>query len=217
MSRERFDSLDDLIAQSGICREELATLAEIGALSSFGYDRRAALWQIEKAVRKKGMLFEKVEDVDRAPEAPLPKMTQNERVVADYEGTGLTIGAHPMSLQRRDLAMRGVLRAVDLSQGQHGRRVRFAGSVITRQRPTTAKGFVFLTLEDETGLGNIIVRPRVFADQKALILEQSFLLVEGRLQIQDGVTSVKADRFQKLWNPSLIVPSSSTLHSQFEC
>ena len=202
MSRERFDSLDDLIAQSDICREELATLAEVGALSSFGYDRRAALWQIEKAVRKKGMLFEKVEDVDRAPESPLPKMTQNERVVADYEGTGLTIGAHPMSLQRRDLAMRGVLRAVDLSQGQHGRRVRFAGSVITRQRPTTAKGFVFLTLEDETGLGNIIVRPRVFADQKALILEQSFLLVEGRLQIQDGVTSVKADRFQKLWNAS---------------
>ena len=202
MSRERFDSLDDLIAQSDICREELATLAEVGALSSFDYDRRAALWQIEKAVRKKGMLFEKVEDVDRAPESPLPKMTQNERVVADYEGTGLTIGAHPMSLQRRDLAMRGVLRAVDLSQGQHGRRVRFAGSVITRQRPTTAKGFVFLTLEDETGLGNIIVRPRVFADQKALILEQSFLLVDGRLQIQDGVTSVKADRFQKLWNAS---------------
>ena len=202
MSRERYDSLDDLIAQSDICREELATLAEVGALSSFGYDRRAALWQIEKAVRKKGMLFEKVEDVDRAPESPLPKMTQNERVVADYEGTGLTIGAHPMSLQRRDLAMRGVLRAVDLSQGQHGRRVRFAGSVITRQRPTTAKGFVFLTLEDETGLGNIIVRPRVFADQKALILEQSFLLVEGRLQIQDGVTSVMADRFQKLWNAS---------------
>ena len=202
MSRKRFDSLDDLIAQTGICREELATLAEIGALSAFGYDRRAALWQIEKAVRKKGMLFTKVEDVDRVTESPLPKMTQGERVVADYKGTGLTIGAHPMSLQRRELAMRGVLRAVDLSQGQHGRRVRFAGSVITRQRPTTAKGFVFLTLEDETGLGNIIVRPRVFADQKALILEQSFLLVEGRLQIQDGVTSVKADRFQKLWNVS---------------
>ena len=127
MSRERFDSLDDLIAQTGICREELATLAEIGALSAFGYDRRAALWQIEKAVRKKGMLFEKVEDVDRAPESPLPKMTQDERIVADYKGTGLTIGAHPMSLQRRELAMRGVLRAVDLSRGQHGRRVRFAG------------------------------------------------------------------------------------------
>ena len=200
MSRERFDSLDDLIAQTGICREELATLAEIGALSAFGYDRRAALWQIEKAVRKKGMLFEKVEDVDRAPESPLPKMTQDERIVADYKGTGLTIGAHPISLQRRELAMRGVLRAADLPRGQHGRRVRFAGSVITRQRPATAKGFVFLTLEDETGLGNIIVCPQVFADQKALILEQSFLLVEGRLQSQNGVTSVKADRFQKLWN-----------------
>ena len=78
-------------------------------------------------------------------------------------------------------------------------RVRVAGAVITRQRPGTAKGFVFLTLEDETGVANIIIRPDVFAAQKVTVLEQSFLLVEGRLQIQDGVISVKAERCQGLW------------------
>ena len=131
---------------------------------------------------------------------PLPTMTPVERVVADYAGTGLTVGPHPMSFRRRELATRGVLRAVDLPQGRDGRRVRVAGAVITRQRPGTAKGFVFLTLEDETGVANIIVQPRVFAEQKSAILEQPFLLVDGRLQIQDGVTSVKADRCQGLWD-----------------
>ena len=86
-------------------------------------------------------------------------MSAAERLVADYAGTGLTLGPHPMSFRRHDLAMRGVLRAIDLPQVGHGRRVRTAGMVITRQRPGTAKGFVFLTLEDETGIANIIVRP----------------------------------------------------------
>ena len=96
--------------------------------------------------------------------------------------------------------MRGVLRATDLPRGQHGRRVRVAGAVITRQRPGTAKGFVFLTLEDETGIANIIIRPPLFAEQKRAILDQPFLLVEGRLQIQEGVTAVKAERCQGLWH-----------------
>lgn len=206
MKDARFDSLDDFIARTGVRREELATLAEIGALNAFGYDRRAALWQIEKAVKKEGALFKKAaahKDPairNRKPDAsPLPAMTPVERVVADYEGTWLTIGSHPMSFRRRELAMRGVLRAVDLPRGRHGRRVRVAGAVITRQRPGTAKGFVFLTLEDETGVANIIVRPPLFAEQKMTILEQPFLLVEGRLQIQEGVTSVKAERCHGLW------------------
>ena len=207
MSRTRFDSLDDLIAQTGARREELATLAEVGALNAFGYDRRAALWQIEKAVRKEGPLFKGAgrrrdgmrESKKLETRSPLPTMTPVERVVADYAGTGMTIGPHPMSFRRRELAVRGVLRAVDLPRGRHGRRVRIAGAVITRQRPGTAKGFVFLTLEDETGVANIIVRPQLFGQQKMVILEQPFLLVEGRLQIQDGVTSVKAERCQGLW------------------
>jgi error-prone DNA polymerase len=121
-------------------------------------------------------------------------MSPAERVMADYSGTSLTIGPHPLALRRGELALRGVLRAVDLARGTHGRRVRVAGAVITRQRPGTAKGFVFLTLEDETGIANIIVRPDLFSEQRAAIIGSPYLLVEGVLQIQEGVTSVKAER-----------------------
>src|SRR4029078_9041908 len=160
-------SLDDLITRTAVRRDELATLAEIGALNAFGYDRRAALWQIEKAVRPKGDLFEmpdvfpipdpRSQNTDPDLSSPLRRMTPPERLMADYAGTSLTIGPHPLALRRAELALRGVLRASDLPQGRHGRRVRVAGAVITRQRPGTAKGFVFLTLEDETGIANIIV------------------------------------------------------------
>ena len=190
----RFTSIEDLIARTGLRRDELATLAEIGALNSFGYDRRSALWQIERAVRPSGELFEQKSTV----ESPLPSMTPAERLVADYAGTGLTVGPHPMALRRDELALRGVLRAIDLPRTRNGRRVRVAGAVITRQRPGTAKGFVFLTLEDETGIANVIIQPDLYATQRMAIVEEPFLLVEGVLQIQDGVTSVKADRLQGL-------------------
>ncbi len=134
-------------------------------------------------------------------------MTFHERVVADYAGTSLTIGPHPMSMRRPELALRGVMRAIDLSNGRHGRRVRVAGAVITRQRPGTAKGFVFLTLEDETGIANIIVRPDLFTDQRAAIVREPYLLVEGILQIQEGVTSVKAERLIALGGESPPVDS----------
>jgi error-prone DNA polymerase len=125
-------------------------------------------------------------------------MTEAERLVADYAGTGLTIGRHPMALRRDELAMRGVLRACDLRTARQGRRVRVAGMVITRQRPGTAKGFVFLTLEDETGVANIIVRPDLFARDRLVIVEEPFLLVDGVLQNQDGVTSVRAEQVRGL-------------------
>ena len=128
-------------------------------------------------------------------------MTATERLVADYEGTGLTIGPHPMAMRRQELALRGVLRAVDLSRQPNGRRVRVAGAVITRQRPGTAKGFVFLTLEDETGIANVIVRPDVFAEERLTIIEEPLLLVEGALQNLDGVTSVRAERLEKIGGP----------------
>ena len=179
----RFRSLDDLIpdaaARTGVRRDELVTLAEIGALNSFGYDRRTALWQIEWAVKKNGELLKTTDDKRPAtgekPKGPLPSMTPIERVTADYQGTGLTIGPHPMTFRRSELAVRGVLRAIDLRRVRDGRRVRVAGAVITRQRPGTAKGFVFLTLEDETGVANIIVRPDLFTAERMTILEQPFL------------------------------------------
>ena len=125
-------------------------------------------------------------------------MSLTERVRADYDGTGLTIGPHPMALCRASLATRGILRALDLPRGRAGRRVRVAGAVITRQRPGTAKGFVFLTLEDETGLANVIITPDVFAQFKRVIIDAPYLIVEGPLQNQEGVVSVKADRVEAL-------------------
>jgi error-prone DNA polymerase len=213
----RFSSIEELISRTGIRRDELATLAEIGALNAFGHDRRSALWQIERAVRPAGELFEEARSrfanpgfsADLEPrtaalprtanpeprnESPLRPMTPSERLIADYSGTSLTIGPHPLAFRRRELATRGVLRAIDLPGGRQGRRVRVAGAVITRQRPGTAKGFVFLTLEDETGIANIIVRPDLFSERRTAIVGAPYLLIEGVLQIQEGVTSVKAER-----------------------
>ena len=197
----RFDSLDTLIRRTGLRRDEVAALAEIGALNAFGFDRRTALWQVEQAIRPAGELFENIEAQGTRIEdrtSPLTPMTIPERLLADYAGTSLTIGPHPMSLRRTELALRGVLRASELAAGRHGRRVRVAGAVITRQRPGTAKGFVFLTLEDETGIANIIVRPDLFSEQRTTIVGEPYLLVEGTLQIQEGVTSVKAERLHSL-------------------
>ncbi len=220
----RFVSLDDLIARTGVRRDELQTLAAIGALNAFGGDRRSALWQIERAARPAGELFARIDpdagnsapsdseawqalgvgpqrienNDDGGPGSPLRRMTLDERVGADYDGTGLTIGPHPMTFCRHTLALRGVQRAVDLPRGPSGRRVRVAGAVITRQRPGTAKGFVFLTLEDETGIANIIVRPDLFSAERRAIVSEPYLLIEGTLQIQEGVTSVKAERVERL-------------------
>ena len=196
-----------VVARAALRQEEVRTLAEIGALASFGGDRRTALWQAERAGRPAGPLLHDLdEDVQalgtghwhwkirinaeselarpvpsaRMPvpsadgpgpgpgPAPLPQMSLLDRVRADYDGTGLTIGPHPMALARASLATRGVQRACDLPRGRVGRRVRVAGAVITRQRPGTAKGFVFLSLEDETGISNIIVNPDVFAEYKRI-------------------------------------------------
>jgi error-prone DNA polymerase len=211
VARARYSSLDQLIARAGLRRDEVVTLADIGALNTLGYDRRSALWQVEQAVRPSGELFtdttinaETAELAELLPatsdqppatsECPLRPMTEAERLVADYAGTGLTVGRHPMALRREELAMRGIRRASDLRSERQGRRVRVAGMVITRQRPGTAKGFVFLTLEDETGVANIIVRPDLFTRDRLVIVEEPFLIVEGVLQNQDGVTSVRAEQ-----------------------
>jgi error-prone DNA polymerase len=203
----RFRSLEHLVSTTGANREELSVLAEIGALSAFGYSRRAALWQVERAVRPAGELFaETAGEQDDGP-CPLPPMTPLDRVVADYDGTGLTIGPHPMAMRREEMSLRGALRASDLPKQRHGRHVRVAGAVITRQRPGTAKGFVFLTLEDETGIANIIVRPDLFAGQRMAIVEEPFLLVEGVLQNQEGVTSVRAERLEGIGGTPVDVES----------
>jgi error-prone DNA polymerase len=198
--KQRFYSIDDLVRRVGMRRDEIAMLAEIGALNSLGHDRRSAMWQVERAIRPAGELFEGSSQYPEgsSQESPLDEMNVHERLIADYTGTGLTVGPHPLTFRRRELAMRGVLPAIELPRAKSGRRVRTAGMVITRQRPGTAKGFVFLTLEDETGISNIIIRPDLYASDRLTVVESSFLLVEGVLQNQDGVTSIKAERMSKL-------------------
>ncbi|HTV00065.1 MAG TPA: error-prone DNA polymerase [Luteitalea sp.] len=140
-------------------------------------------------------------------DSPLPPMSSMERIVADYRGSGVTIGPHPMALRRADLRLRGVMRSDELVRTRRGRRVRVAGAVITRQRPGTAKGMVFLTLEDEVGLANVIIRPDVFDRQRPLIMRAPFLVVEGVLQQQEGVTSVRAERVMGFGGDQPTVPS----------
>jgi len=200
-----FVSMDDLVARTGLRRDELRMLAESGALASLGGDRRSALWQAERAARPAGPLLMDAPEhkstealLRSSTRAPLVPMTLPERVGADYAATGLTIGPHPMALVRRGLAARGVLRASDLALWRPGRRVRVAGAVITRQRPGTAKGFVFLSLEDETGIANAILTPDVFSTYKRTAVDAPYLLIEGLLQNQDGAISVKAERLEAL-------------------
>ncbi|MGE3345774.1 MAG: error-prone DNA polymerase, partial [Vicinamibacterales bacterium] len=204
------ETLDALVRATRLHRDELRVLAEAGALASFGGDRRSALWQVERAARLAGPLLDDAPSTrlrdgsGAAGPAPstshsvLPPMSLHDRVQADYSTTGLTIGPHPMALVRKTMAARGVLRASDLRSIRPGRRVRVAGAVITRQRPGTAKGFVFLSLEDETGIANGILTPDIFAAHKRAAVDAPYLLIEGILQNQDGAISVKAERLEAL-------------------
>jgi len=213
-----FSSIHDLkLRVPMIQKTELATLAEIGALNFIGakkVHRRDALWQIERASRRPGPLLENVEEkgmeikgktveleAAQAPSAilsPLAAMTGEERLVADFRGTGLTVGLHPMGHHRAEMKRRGVRSAMELLNLPNGMHVRIAGGVITRQRPGTAKGFVFISLEDETGISNAIVTPQLFESNHVVIVHQQFLMIEGELQNQDGVISVKAERIEPL-------------------
>jgi len=189
-----FDSVADLVRRGDVNREELARLGEVGALGGLGLERRQALWEGERAIRPAGALYADLPDPPSP--SPLRPMTEEEEVVADYAGMGLSVGPHPMALRRAALGRQGVTRAAELAARRHGSAVRVAGAVVVRQRPGTAKGFVFLNLEDETGLINVIVRPQHFARYRELLTGEPFLLVDGRLQHEDGVISVRAERLR---------------------
>jgi len=125
-------------------------------------------------------------------------MTSEERIVADFFGTGMTVGPHPMTYCREEMNALGVKRAVDLQYLPNGEFVRIAGCVIARQRPGTAHGFVFLSLEDETGISNAILTPDIFQQNRFTIVDGKYLLLEGRLQNVDNVISVKVSAARKL-------------------
>jgi len=201
-----FASLADLASRAGLGRDELTALAAVGALAPLGGSRRASLWRAARPTP--GPLFARAAEAgpERA-DHPLREMTALERLAADYAGTGVTLGPHPMALRREELTRAGILSARALAGARDGRRVRVAGSVIVRQRPGTAKGFVFLSLEDETGIANVIVTPQLFARRRATLVTAPFLLVEGILQMQDGVIAVRAGRVEPLPGAVPHVPS----------
>jgi error-prone DNA polymerase len=227
-----FTSIHDLIQRvPELRKDELNTLAEIGALNSIGrapqrnrkefqnadsrlqiaaphqseisnlkssisLHRRDALWQIERAVRHSGPLLDELPEPDAR--SPLRPMNPEERLVADFRGTGMTVGPHPMAYHRERMDAIGVRKASDLAGMSNGKYVRIGGCVIARQRPGTAKGFVFLSLEDETGVANAIILPDLFQKNRLLVTSEQFLMVEGTLQNQDNVISVKAQRVMPL-------------------
>jgi DNA polymerase III alpha subunit len=227
-----FQSIHDLTRRvPELRRDELTTLAEIGALNSVSscelqvsdvpntlstrlhskpeiphrqsdtgkakLTRRDALWQVGKAVRLSGPLLEEFPEPDFP--SPLAPMTHEERLVADFHGTGLTVGPHPMAYRRAEMTALGIRPAAELKSIPSGQRLRIGGCVIARQRPGTAKGFVFLSLEDETGIANAIVTPGLLQKNRVLLISERFLMVEGILQNLDNVISVKAERVLPLF------------------
>ncbi|MFZ0296525.1 MAG: hypothetical protein WAL52_23130, partial [Candidatus Sulfotelmatobacter sp.] len=237
--RAPFTSIQDIARRvPELRKDELNTLAEIGALNAVGqlpiancqlpiespvndqstinnqqsaiskFDnrklaignslhRRDALWQVEHALRSSGPLLEHLPEPDSP--SPLRPMNYEERLVADFHGTGLTVGPHPMTYRREWLNAMGIRRASELRNIPSGKRLRIGGCVIVRQRPGTAKGFVFLSLEDETGVANAIIAPDLFHSNRLLLASEKFLAIEGILQNQDNVISVKAERVLPLF------------------
>jgi error-prone DNA polymerase len=204
LTRERslapFASVQDLARRvPELRKDELTTLAEIGALNTVGDEglhRRDALWQVERAVRWSGPLLDELPEVDG--ESPLAAMTDEERLVADFHSTGLTVGPHPMQYRRAEMKRMGIYSASDLAHLPNGQRLRIGGCVIARQRPGTAKGMMFMSLEDETGIANAIFAPDLLQKNRVLLISERFVMIEGILQNQDNVIHIRAEKISPL-------------------
>ena len=158
--------------------------------------RRDALWQVERAGRPAGPLLKPIPQLDN--DSPLAQMTDEERLVADFHGTSMTVGPHPMAYRRAELKKLGIRSALDLQTLPNGKRLKIAGCVICRQRPGTASGLIFLSLEDETGISNAVVMPDIYERNRMMVLHERFLLIEGVLQSIDNVITVRAEKVQPL-------------------
>jgi error-prone DNA polymerase len=230
IERERcripFESLEDFRRRVPLTKDELRKLAELGALNYFADHRRAALWQVEETLhddllgsacgsraqsggspheessRRPTANSRAAACAPQNPRSPLARMTLPERVRADYETMDLTTGPHPMKLLRPNFPQ--AWRAIDLMHAPHGAQIQIAGNVICRQRPGTAKGFVFVSLEDETGVSNAIVDPDLFERFRLTITEESFLVIEGEVQNSDGVVLIKTRDIHPLAHEQLV-------------
>ncbi len=200
--QQPFATVDELARRCKLRDDQLTKLADGGALASLGLTRRAAMWQAARVAKEAGELFESPAVIRSAVEmtssSPLPEMSPIEETLADYRSAEITTGPHLIEHYRARLKRDRILTAADLSRVPNGSRVITAGAVIVRQRPGTAKGFVFLTLEDETGLSQAIINPKLFSECRSTILGHSGLIVEGIVQNGEGQASVRAERFWPL-------------------
>ncbi len=212
MQNGPFCSAEDLALRVPLLnKKELTLLARIGALNKLENieHRRDALWQVERAGKLEGTLLKQRSELlqDVSGTRPLQQMNTGERLVSDYAGTGLTIGKHPMYYRRPGLRNQDIRSAEELQKCRNGEFVRIAGCIITRQRPGTAKGFIFLSLEDETGIANVIVTPDLYDKDRLLVTRSKFLVAEGPLQNLDNVIHVKAVRLKELAGNALELQS----------
>lgn len=202
-----FKSIADVIARSGLKAADLKVLARAGAFESFCPGRRNALWEVlgNLSNKRETPLFDALEamnaenlELKNRSKLTLPAMSAVEEIISDFKMTGLSTSDHPMTFYRKWAANKGIYSCIGLEQGRDGADVTVAGCVICRQRPGTAKGFVFLTLEDETGLANVVIRPQVFEEYRRVIVNNSFLSVSGRLQLEEGTKNLVARHFEVL-------------------
>jgi error-prone DNA polymerase len=215
-AHQPFTSISDLTKRvPELSRSDLRMLATVGTLNCISVGagvnlhRRDALWQVQKYSSRVAPMLENIAEEDEI--SPLVPMSTEERLVADYHGTGLTIGAHPMSYRREELRRMGIVSASELKKLPNNKPVIAAGAVITRQRPGTAKGLIFLTLEDETGHANVIVMPGVYNADPMVVVHERFIRVQGRVQNQEGIVHVKAERITPL-SISSAGPDSHDFH-----
>ncbi len=208
--------------RSGISRAALERLAEADAFRSIGLDRRQALWEVRAldplSAAERLPLFAQSADGRSADnlqtEEPvtLPLMPLGEHVVHDYRALSLSLKAHPVSFLRDALAAQSIVAAERLAEIASGRRVTVAGLVLVRQRPGTASGVIFATLEDETGIANVIVWPKVFERYRAIVMGARLIKVTGRVQSEQSVIHVVAERLEDL-SPLLSLLSAAPLGS----
>jgi error-prone DNA polymerase len=207
-----FRSTEDLVLRvPSLDKKELARLASIGGLNKLDRieHRRDALWQVERAGKIEGPLLRQDNQSlhEDSPISPLRQMTVEERLVADYAGTGFTTDRHPMFYRRLELRRQGIRSAEELKDCRNREFVRVAGCVIARQRPGTAKGLIFISMEDETGIANVIVTPDLYDKDRLVVTQSKFLVVEGPVQKQDNVIHVKAMRVTALSGRALSIQS----------
>ncbi len=196
-ARQPFASVADLVRRvPELPKDTLRRLAHTGALNPLASHRRDALWQAEWAARPVGPLLAPLEAA--AGQSPLQEMTPLERTYADFQSVGVTVGRPPIAHYRDQLNAMGITRAADLRKVPSGKRVRIAGAVICRQRPETAKGFSFYSLEDETGIANGIVQPKDFDANRVVLTREPYLLMEGPLEKHRATISVRVERVEAL-------------------